>query len=75
MVEDGQTNNQLVILGLGAFLLSPYVVPTVTKVGRSVVKGVIKSGLSLYEQSKTTLAEVGEEFADNLAASQTNQQN
>ena len=71
MVEDGEMNNQLAILGLGAFLLSPLVAPTVSKVGRPLAKAVIKSGLSLYEQSKTTFAEIGEEFADNLAESQT----
>lgn len=67
MVEDGQTNNQLAILGLGAILFGPLVAPTVAKMGRPVAKAVIKSGLSLYEQSKNTLAEIGEEFADNLA--------
>ncbi|MEM1170909.1 MAG: DUF5132 domain-containing protein [Cyanobacteria bacterium P01_H01_bin.35] len=72
MLEDGQTNNQFAILGLGVFLLSPLVAPTITKVARPLVKSVIKSGLSLYEQSKTTFAEIGEEFSDNLAESQTN---
>ncbi|NEN92528.1 MAG: DUF5132 domain-containing protein [Okeania sp. SIO3H1] len=71
MIEDGQTNNHLAILGLSAFLLTPYIAPTITKFARPIVKSVIKSGLSLYEESKTTFAEVGEEFADNLAASQT----
>ncbi len=74
MVEDGQTNNQLAILGLGVFLLGPLVAPTITKVGRPLVKSVIKSGFSLYQQSKKTFAEIGEEFADNLAESQTNRQ-
>ena len=71
MVEDGQTNNQLAILGVGAILLGPLVAPTVAKMGRPIAKAVIKRGLSLYEQSKTTFAEVGEEFADNLAEVQT----
>ncbi|MDJ0557363.1 MAG: DUF5132 domain-containing protein [Microcoleaceae cyanobacterium MO_207.B10] len=71
MVEDGQTNNQLAILGLGAIFFGPLVAPTIAKIGRPVVKSVIKNGLSLYEQSKTTVAEVGEEFADNLAEVQT----
>ncbi len=71
MVEDGQTNNQLAILGLGVFLLGPLVAPTIKKVGRPLVKSAIKNGLSLYEQSKTNFAEIGEEFADNLAESQT----
>ena len=65
MVEDGQTNNQLAILGLGAFLLSPLFAPTVTKVGRPLVKAVIKTGLCLYEEGKTTFTEVGEEFTNN----------
>ncbi|MGD1806469.1 DUF5132 domain-containing protein [Dapis sp. BLCC M126] len=71
MIEDGQTNNHLAILGLGAFWLTPYIAPTITKFARPLVKSVIKSGLSFYEQSKTNFAEVGEEFADNLAESQT----
>ncbi|MGB3512638.1 MAG: hypothetical protein WBA93_26160 [Microcoleaceae cyanobacterium] len=37
-----------------------------------VVKDVIKSGLSVYEQSQTTFAGIGEEFANNLAEFQTN---
>ena len=72
MVEDGQTNDRFALLGLGAFLLSPLVAPTVTKVARKVVKDAIKSGLSMYEQSQTTFAGISEEFADNLAESQTN---
>lgn len=65
MVEDGQTNNQLAILGLGAFLLAPFIAPTVTKVGRPLVKAVIKRGVFLYEEGKTTFTEIGEEFTDN----------
>ncbi|MGD1716429.1 DUF5132 domain-containing protein [Dapis sp. BLCC M172] len=72
MVEDGQTNNQFAILGLGMFLFGPLVAPTVAKMGRPLAKAMIKSGISLYEQSKTTFAEIGEEFANNLAESQTN---
>ncbi|MGK7921324.1 MAG: DUF5132 domain-containing protein [Trichodesmium sp.] len=71
MVEDGQTNNQLAILGLGAIFVGPLVAPAVTKMARPLAKAVIKSGLSLYEQSKVTVAEVREEFADNLAEVQT----
>ncbi len=72
MVEDGQTNNEFAILGLGIFLFSPLVAPTVAKMGRPIAKAMIKSGISLYEQSKKTFAEIGEEFANNLAESKTN---
>ncbi len=50
IVEDGLSTNKVALIGLGAILLGPLVLPTVAKGGRAVTKAVIKSGLSLSRQ-------------------------
>ena len=50
IVEDGTGTNKAALVGLGAILLGPLVLPTVAKGGRAVTKAIIKSGLSLSRQ-------------------------
>jgi len=50
IVEDGSSTNKAALVGLGAVLLGPLVLPKVAKGGRAVTKAVIKSGLSLSGQ-------------------------
>jgi hypothetical protein len=52
IVEDGPSTNKAALVGLGAILLGPLVLPTVAKGGRAVTKAVIKTGLSLKRQEE-----------------------
>lgn len=70
IVEDGTSSNKTALMGLGALLLGPLVLPAVAKAGRPVIKAVIKGGLSLYQQGETTVAEVTEKVTDKKAESQ-----
>jgi hypothetical protein len=55
------------ILGAGAVLLAPLVMPVVAGVLKPVLKGSIKGGLLAYEKIKVTAAEAVEAVED-LAA-------
>lgn len=54
-------------VGIGAILLAPVLIPVVAGVGKPLLKGVIKGGISLAEKTKGMLAEVGESVEDIVA--------
>jgi hypothetical protein len=51
-------------LGVGAVLLAPAVLPAVGRIMRPVMKGVIKTGIAIYEE---TYASVKEATGDIIA--------
>ncbi|MBW4495008.1 MAG: DUF5132 domain-containing protein [Oscillatoria princeps RMCB-10] len=53
----------LIVVGVGAVLLAPVLVP----VGKPFAKAAIKGGIGLYEKSKVAFAEVGEAVQDLVA--------
>ncbi|HEY9811273.1 MAG TPA: DUF5132 domain-containing protein [Halomicronema sp.] len=55
------------VVGIGALLLAPVVIPLAAGVGKPLVKGVIKGGITLAEKTKGMLAEVGESVEDIVA--------
>ena len=46
-----------VALGIGAILLAPALLPAVGRIARPVVKGVIKTGISLYRETYASVSE------------------
>lgn len=54
IIEDHHQGNANALVGLGAILLGTTVIPAAAKLGRPLLKNVIKSSLSLYEESKST---------------------
>ncbi|MGK7932208.1 MAG: hypothetical protein AB4041_12350 [Microcystaceae cyanobacterium] len=55
IIEDHNAGNSTALVGLGAILLGTTVLPAAAKLGRPILKSVIKSGISLYEQSKSEI--------------------
>lgn len=51
-------------LGVGVSLLSPVIVPAVTRVGKPAAKAVVKAGIVAYERGRELVAEVGEGVED-----------
>lgn len=52
IVEDGQkSGDRLALIGLGAIALGTIAFPAVTKLGRPLLKAVVKNGISLYEDA------------------------
>ena len=55
------------VVGIGALLLAPVLIPVVAGVGKPVAKTMIKEGIKLYEKGKETFAEMGEVLEDIVA--------
>ncbi|MBD1937102.1 DUF5132 domain-containing protein [Microcoleus sp. FACHB-68] len=53
------------VVGVGAAILAPVLIP----VGKPLAKSAIKGSIALYEKSKGVFAEVGEAFEDLVAES------
>ena len=53
-----------VLVGLGALVLAPVVIPVAAAVVRPVAKAVIKSGIILYRKSREAIAETAEMIED-----------
>jgi hypothetical protein len=56
-----------VLVGLGAVILAPVILPVVGAVVKPAAKGAIKLGVMLYERGSETIAEVGEVIEDLVA--------
>lgn len=56
-------------LGAGALLLAPLVSPPIAKAGKGVAKAAIKSGIVVYEKTRSAFAEAGEAIEDMIAES------
>lgn len=55
------------IVGVGAVLLAPVVIPVVANIGKPVAKSIIKGSMVAYEKSKGAFAELGESWEDIVA--------
>lgn len=55
------------LIGVGAAVLAPVVLPILASIARPLAKATIKSGLMLYEKGRETLAEAGEMVEDLVA--------
>ena len=54
LLEDGHRGNQLALLGLGAVLLGPKLLPTIARASRPVAKRLAKSSRSYRPQMTLT---------------------
>ncbi len=63
IIEDHKGGDRTALLGLGAIFLGTVAFPVAAKFGRPILKAIIKSGLSLYEESKTTINSVNQSKA------------
>jgi hypothetical protein len=55
IIEDHKAGDGTALLGLGAIFLGTVALPVAAKFGRPLLKAIIKSGLSLYEESKSNI--------------------
>ncbi len=53
IVEDGNGNNPVALVGLSAIAASSLLIPAVTKLGRPILKAAIKNSLLLEQESRT----------------------
>jgi len=52
IVEDGQkSGDRLALIGLGAIALGTIALPAVSKLGRPLLKAIVKNGILLYEEA------------------------
>jgi hypothetical protein len=56
-----------ILVGIGAVLLAPVVIPVVAGIGKPIAKSIIKGGMVAYEKSKGAFAELGETWEDMVA--------
>ena len=52
IVKDYQKGDSKALLGLGAIMVGTVVLPTMVKLGKPILKSMIKSGLTLYPPKK-----------------------
>ena len=52
MVKNHHQEDSMALIGLGAIMVGTVVLPTMMKVGKPLLKSIIKSGLTLYPQKK-----------------------
>ncbi|MEM8831134.1 MAG: hypothetical protein AAGE96_17510 [Cyanobacteria bacterium P01_G01_bin.19] len=45
--------DSIALMGLGAILVGTFILPTMAKLGKPILKSIIKSGLTLYPVKKT----------------------
>jgi hypothetical protein len=55
------------LVGVGAILLAPVVVPVLREIIRPAAKALIKGGVVIYEQGRVAVAEAGEMAEDMVA--------
>ena len=56
-----------IALGIGALALAPKVLPAVGRILRPVAKGVIKAGISVYDEAQGAVASISEASSDIVA--------
>ena len=52
MVKAHYKGDDIALMGLGAIMVGTVVLPTMVKVGKPLLKSIIKSGLALYPPKK-----------------------
>ena len=50
--KDHYKEDSMALMGLGAIMVGTVVLPTMVKLGKPILKSIIKSGLSLYPPKK-----------------------
>jgi hypothetical protein len=55
------------LIGVGAAVLAPALIPAVTTAVRPLLKGAMKVGVTLYEKGNEAVAEAGEVMEDLIA--------
>ena len=66
LLED-VTKNKVVtglVIGVGASILLPKLLPVLTESAKPLIKGLMKSGLLCFEKGKEVIAEIGETTED-----------
>jgi hypothetical protein len=58
------------VVGVGAVLLAPVLMPIFVSLGKPLAKSAIKGGLIVFEKGRETAAELREVFDDLVAESQ-----
>jgi Protein of unknown function (DUF5132) len=56
-----------VLIGVGAAIVAPTVIPALATGLRPLAKALVKGGVTLYDSVKETVAEAGEQFNDLVA--------
>lgn len=67
LLDNGFKVSTGVVVGLGAIMLAPTVLPLIATIAKPLVKATIKGGIILYEKGKELVAETAEVLED-LAA-------
>jgi len=55
------------VIGIGALILAPVLVPAIAAAARPLIKAGLKGSIMLYERSKEMIAETQELFEDMVA--------
>ena len=53
MVKNHYQEDNIALIGLGAIMAGTFVLPTMVKLGKPILKSLIKTGLTLYPSKKT----------------------
>ncbi|MBD2439790.1 DUF5132 domain-containing protein [Nostoc sp. FACHB-110] len=64
-IEDAGTPG--VIASIGAVILAPVLLPVVGRVGKTIVKSLVKGGIVVSQKSRGAIAELGETWEDMIA--------
>jgi hypothetical protein len=69
LLEDLVKGNMLtgLMVGAGAIILAPIVVPAVAQVVRPAAKAAVKGGIMIFERGQEAVAEIGEMVEDVVA--------
>jgi hypothetical protein len=55
IIEDHESGDRKALLGLGTIVIGAVILPAAAKLGRPILKQIIKSGLSLKADSRSPL--------------------
>ncbi len=67
LFNNGLSGSTGIMVGIGAVILAPIVIPAVAAVLKPVAKTAIKGGILVYRKSRQAVAEVGESVEDLVA--------
>lgn len=56
------------VLGVGALMLAPTLLPAVGRILRPIVKGVIKTGMTVYDETYSTMKEATTDLIEEARA-------
>ena len=69
LIDDFLTkkNGVSLVIGVGAAILAPVVIPAVIRIARPAIKAAVKSGIIAYERGREAAAELSEAAEDLVA--------